>query len=239
MADPSPRCRARWGMTVRAPPHRHRVLTYPSPARPGRRVITVCVPWLSPPRPCRPACAGCARGSCPASLPIPASLIYPLSHQDTAAHNRAASSHAPTYPQSRSTASSFSRQETGVKSSFPRKRESINRPSQVGRRWSHLPANPLHHLSSASCHPSTALPAVLLHRVYGPPPPTPLPRTPPPRHCGESRNPGPYVAPSRCTPFPFPSGKGSQCGDRTLLPPRETIVTATGSPFPTREGARG
>ena len=62
----------------------------------------------------------------------PRTLIYPLSHQDTAAHNRAASSHAPTYPQSRSTASSFSRQETGVKSSFPRKRESINRPSQVG-----------------------------------------------------------------------------------------------------------
>ena len=65
----------------------------------------------------------------PANPRIP---IYPLSHQDTAAHNRAASSHAPTYPQSRSTASSFSRQETGVKSSFPRKRESINRPSQVG-----------------------------------------------------------------------------------------------------------
>ena len=32
------------------------------------------------------------------------------------------------------------------------------------------------HPPSASCHPSTALPAALLHRAYGLPPPTPLPR---------------------------------------------------------------
>ncbi len=30
------------------------------------------MPCLAPPRPRRPACAGCARGACPASLPIPA-----------------------------------------------------------------------------------------------------------------------------------------------------------------------
>ncbi len=74
----------------------------------------------------------------------PNTLIYPPSQQNTA-NNRAASSHTPTYPQSRSTASSFRRQETGVKSSFPRKRESKNRPSQAGNdgvtaqagRWIH------------------------------------------------------------------------------------------------------
>ena len=48
--------------------------------------------------------------------------------------------------------------------------------------------------SSASCHPGTVPPAVLLRRVYGLPTP-PLPRTshayPPPRRCGMRRNPRP------------------------------------------------
>ena len=45
MTDPLPRC-VRRGMTVRAPPPRHRVLTYPRPPRPGRRVSIVCVPRI-------------------------------------------------------------------------------------------------------------------------------------------------------------------------------------------------
>ena len=85
----------------------------------------------------------------------PRTPIYPLSHQDTAAHNRAASSHAPTYPQSRSTASSFSRQETGVKSSFPRKRESINRPSQVGSDGATYPQT---HPTTHQVHPAIQVP---------------------------------------------------------------------------------
>ena len=72
MSDPAPRHPMRRGMAVRAPPPGHRVPTYPRPPRPGRRVSTVCVPWLSPPSPCRPARAGCARRACPTSLPIPA-----------------------------------------------------------------------------------------------------------------------------------------------------------------------
>ena len=72
MAAPSPRLPTWRGMTVRAPPSWHRVPTYPWPARPGRRVSTVRVPWQSPPSPCRPACAGCARRACPTTLPIPA-----------------------------------------------------------------------------------------------------------------------------------------------------------------------
>ena len=50
----------------------------------------------------------------------PRTLTYSQSRLNTA-QNRAGYSQVPTYPQSRSTASSF-----------PRKRESINRPSQVG-----------------------------------------------------------------------------------------------------------
>ena len=42
----SPRHPARQGMTVRAPPSGHRVLTYPRPRRPGRRVSTVRVPRI-------------------------------------------------------------------------------------------------------------------------------------------------------------------------------------------------
>ena len=72
MADPSPRHPTWRGMTVRAPPPGHRVLMYPRPLRLGRRVSIVCVPWRTPPSPCRPASAGCARKACPASLPIPA-----------------------------------------------------------------------------------------------------------------------------------------------------------------------
>ncbi len=72
MADPAPRS-VRCGMTVRAPSYRRRMMTYPGPPWPGRRVITVRapVPCLAPPRPCRPADAGCIRASCPASLPLP------------------------------------------------------------------------------------------------------------------------------------------------------------------------
>ena len=72
MADPAPRHPTWCGMTVRAPPLRHRVLTYPWPRRPGRRVSTVCVPWRLPPSPRRPATTGCARRACPTPLPIPA-----------------------------------------------------------------------------------------------------------------------------------------------------------------------
>ena len=43
MSDPTPPY-ARRGMAVRVPPRGHRVLTYPRPLRPGRRVSTVCVP---------------------------------------------------------------------------------------------------------------------------------------------------------------------------------------------------
>ena len=46
MADPSPRHPARRGMTVRAPPLGHRVLTYPWPPRPGCRVSAVRVPRI-------------------------------------------------------------------------------------------------------------------------------------------------------------------------------------------------
>ena len=72
MADPSPRHPTWRGMTVRAPPLGHRVLTYPWPPRPGRRgqrrlramaTATVALP------------AGQHRlrqEACPASLPIPA-----------------------------------------------------------------------------------------------------------------------------------------------------------------------
>ena len=43
MSDPTPPC-VRRGMAVRVPPRGHRVLTYPRPPRPRRRVSTVCVP---------------------------------------------------------------------------------------------------------------------------------------------------------------------------------------------------
>ena len=50
--DPASCHPARRGLTVRAPPPGHRVLTYPRPARPGRRVSTGCVPcrkcWTTP-----------------------------------------------------------------------------------------------------------------------------------------------------------------------------------------------
>ena len=75
--DPSLRHPTWRGMTVRAPPLGHRVPTYPWPARLGRRVGTVCVPWRTPPSPCRPANTGCARRACPASLPIPAPTRTP------------------------------------------------------------------------------------------------------------------------------------------------------------------
>ena len=70
--DPAPRQLAWRGVTVRAPPLRHRVLAYPRPPRPRRRVSTVCVPWRLPPSPCRPANTGCARETCRTTLPIPA-----------------------------------------------------------------------------------------------------------------------------------------------------------------------
>ena len=85
--------------------------------------------------------------------------------------------------------------------SFPRKRESTS-PCSNGRTTGGLrtgnlrcvfphfsvPITP-HHPSSASCHPGTAPPAVLLHRGHGlptPPPPAHPRSRPPPRHCGAS-----------------------------------------------------
>ncbi len=43
-SDPAPCYLARYGLTVRAPPHRRRVMMYPGPPRPGRRIITVRAP---------------------------------------------------------------------------------------------------------------------------------------------------------------------------------------------------
>ena len=164
-------------------------MTYPWPPRPGCRVMH------------RLSAAPIATVPSPAGLPrlrqevlprVPANpriLIYPHSHRLNHHSRRPPSS----FPLSRESTSPRSNGGTtgGLRTGNP--------PSVLPH--SHLPTIPLHHPSSASCRPGTAPPAVLLPRVYGPPPPTPLPRTPP-RHCGESRNPGPYVAPGRCTDSP-------------------------------------
>ena len=76
--------------------------------------------------------------------------------------------------------------------SFPRKREATSPRSNGGTTGglrtgnpryalpcSHRPAIPTHHPPSASCHPGTAPPAVLLHRVYGLLTPTPITRPAP------------------------------------------------------------
>ena len=76
-SDPAPPC-ARRGLAVRVPPRGHRVLTYPWPLWLGRRVSIVCVPWRTPPSPCRSARAGCARKACPTPLPIPAPKLTRL-----------------------------------------------------------------------------------------------------------------------------------------------------------------
>ena len=68
--------------------------------------------------------------------------------------------HAATYPQSR--------------------RNAAHPPCELPS--THLPALPLHYPSSASCHPGSAPPAVLLHCVYGLPPPALLRAPPPPVH---------------------------------------------------------
>ena len=90
--------------------------------------------------------------------------------------------------------------------SFPRKREATSPRSNGGTTGGLRTGNlrcvfphfsvpiTLLNPSSATCHPSTAPPAALLHRGQGLPTP-PLPRTPhaypPSRHCGASRNPRP------------------------------------------------
>ncbi len=119
----------------------------------------------------------------------PDTLIYPPSQQNTA-NNRAASSHTPTYPQSRSTASSFRRQETGVKSSFPRKRESKNRPSQVGNDGATATTarSTTHQVHPAIQVPPRPRPCFTAGTGFPLQHPS---RAPPPRHCGGSRNPAP------------------------------------------------
>ena len=107
------------------------------------------------------------------------------------------------------------------------------------RREPPRPALPLHHPSHASthhgsnrgaslttdgrrcasCHPGTA-PPVTHHHGHGPPPPTPLPRP----------------APARL-PKTYPcQRRGGQRGNRPLLLFRESIRTATVSPFPEGRG---
>ena len=162
MSDLAPPC-ARRGMAVRVPPRGHRVLTYPALPQRRRRVSTVCVPWRTPPSPCRPASTGCARRACPTPLPIPAPspTCTPTKTLSTPTPGTAAL--PGTTKQSRASRNSDLRLELP----FP----SGEGLGLGGKR---------HHPPSASCHPSTAPPAALLHRVYGLPAQPPLPRAPPP-----------------------------------------------------------
>ena len=96
----------------------------------------------------------------------PNTLIYPHSQRDTARHSRANGFRAcptnPSSPMLRPSPCAAGGPQGGL--DHPR---------------SHRPAIPLpaHHPSSASCHPGTGPPAVLLHRRHGLPPPAPLPRS--------------------------------------------------------------
>ena len=126
-------------------------------------------------------------------------------------------------------------------SSFPRKRESTsprcNGGTTGGLRTGNLrcvfphfsvPITP-HHPPSASCHPGTAPPAVLLHRGHGLPTPPP-PRTPaaarrkpslvslfpPSPPCGEG--PGGGAQPHHT--WQYPCGCGPSQGEAQPVPPR-------------------
>ena len=96
-----PRCRARWGMTVRAPPHRHRVMTlsHASTAGAPRHQPSACLVYRHRARAGRhaPATPGAIA---PRPPPIPVTLTYAHSHRDTA-HTRAVFSHTPRYAHSR------------------------------------------------------------------------------------------------------------------------------------------
>ena len=63
----------------------------------GAGSCTVCVPWLSPPQPRRPACTGCARVGLPRVPANPRTLTYPHSHHTASSFPRQRKSgHVPT-----------------------------------------------------------------------------------------------------------------------------------------------
>ncbi len=161
MTDPSPRQQARRSMAVHVPPRGHRVLTYPRPFRPGRRVSTVCVPWRTPPSPCRPASTGCARRACPTTLPIPAPspTCTPTKTLSTPTPGTAAlpGTHNP----AQATIPPLQMLERGPAKVAPHLALSV-------RLWSvRGPGGEVYLSPSASCQPSTAPPAALLHRAHG------------------------------------------------------------------------
>ena len=149
-------------------------------------------------------------------------------------------------------------------SSFPRKRESTSPRCYGGTTGGlrtghlrcvlpnpHLPTIPPHHPSSASCRPSTAPPAVLLHRVYGLLATAPIARPP---HSVTGR--GHIPSPAACSGGGLgrglptaPLSPRARAGVRAALPtaltplPSQGRGRGLGSPYPPSphggEGARG